>query len=50
ASSPSIGRRKSSDRRGSVSTSMASPKRFAKVKNLLDDKTYVDTLHQKTIA
>uniref|UniRef100_A0A2C9JBR1 nitric-oxide synthase (NADPH) n=1 Tax=Biomphalaria glabrata TaxID=6526 RepID=A0A2C9JBR1_BIOGL len=29
---------------------MASPKRFAKVKNLLDDKTYVDTLHQKAIA
>nr|KAI8753849.1 nitric oxide synthase [Biomphalaria glabrata] len=50
ASSPSIGRRKSSDRRGSVSTSMASPKRFAKVKNLLDDKTYVDILHQKAIA
>ncbi|KAH9512565.1 hypothetical protein Btru_038802, partial [Bulinus truncatus] len=50
ASSPTPGRRKSSDRRGSVSTSMASPKRFAKVKNLLDEKTYVDTLHQKAIS
>ncbi|CAL1539173.1 unnamed protein product [Lymnaea stagnalis] len=39
-SSPTLGRRKSSDRRGSVSTSMSSPKRFAKVKNLLDEKTY----------
>ncbi|KAH9512564.1 hypothetical protein Btru_038801 [Bulinus truncatus] len=50
ASSPTPGRRKSSDRRGSLSTSMASPKRFAKVKNLLDEKTYVDTLHQKAIS
>ncbi|CAG5122629.1 unnamed protein product, partial [Candidula unifasciata] len=29
---------------------MASPKKFAKVKNLLDEKSYIDTLHQKVIS
>ncbi|XP_059143081.1 nitric oxide synthase-like isoform X2 [Physella acuta] len=29
---------------------MASPKKFAKVKNLLDERSYVDTLHQKAIT
>uniref|UniRef100_C4TP54 Nitric oxide synthase 1 n=1 Tax=Ambigolimax valentianus TaxID=1338344 RepID=C4TP54_9EUPU len=41
ATSPALGRRKSTDRRGSVaSTGMTSPKRFVRVKNMLDDKTY----------
>ena len=37
------GQRRSSDRRGST----ASPKKFAKLRNLLDEKTSVDVLHQK---
>nr|BAF73722.1 nitric oxide synthase [Ambigolimax valentianus] len=49
--SPTFGRRKSGDRRSSiVASGMASPKKFAKVKNLLDDKSYIDTLHQKVIT
>nr|KAG5713275.1 hypothetical protein BaRGS_007802 [Batillaria attramentaria] len=38
-------RRRSSERRGSV----ASPKKFVKLRNLLDEKTTVDVLHQKVI-
>lgn len=37
------GQRRGSDRRGS----MASPKKFVKLHNLLDEKTSVDILHQK---
>ncbi|XP_041378542.1 nitric oxide synthase-like protein [Gigantopelta aegis] len=41
--SPSVGRRLS-DRRGSS----ASPKKYTKLRNLLDEKTTVDLLHQKS--
>ena len=41
---PGRARRKSMDRRGSAT----SPKKFAKLHNLLDEKTAVDVLHQKT--
>lgn len=51
ATSPTFARKISSDRRGSiVASGMASPKKFAKVKNLLDEKSYIDTLHQKVIS
>lgn len=42
-SSPLNQRKVSGERRGSV----ASPKKFVKLRNLLDDKTTVDVLHQK---
>nr|CBV37021.3 nitric oxide synthase [Stramonita haemastoma] len=45
-SSPTAQRKGSMDRRGS----MATPKKFAKLRYLLDEKTTVDVLHQKVTA
>ncbi|KAK3768095.1 hypothetical protein RRG08_004637 [Elysia crispata] len=50
-SSPTLGRRRSADRRGSVNmATVTSPKKFAKLKNWIDEKTHVDTLHQKVLT